>query len=792
MDQRKPTPSQRENKVPSPIEDQAKDEDSEEMTPTSEEETASKEETGSQSQTPFELIKFKTSSGLKKLRGSISSWRKSAATDVAEENKKQTSLSRPKVVKHVIDGERSQSKRHYSKGNESQLSLDSNSEFDNFQEKTQPSNKTIALATEPYCKKQHSSPTSRPNSRQPVPEKDNVVRTDNVLQSEYSETLNIQRPLVSTSHTPSIPPPVPPRRPKDHIFEQEVQQPQSNNQAELVASNFPKTVAPQTNQVTLSQSFNIQQENNLKEIAVPLFGSNVGFNTNTDVQSGPVVGQDRALSHLNHNTQFEEFHISRSKVPELNDSDSQKDFGEKEMSQEVFATNPFLNEHAQSPEGCHSLNPENAFYTKAPPPFYRGNIIQDPDSPPVLTVHQTHRQGRSTDSKLNDPTNGVVTNSDQLHLANIPQDASSPLRPDAVEELQTQAPTKYQPHISSISHIQTNLIMNSLDRTLENSKSIGPMKQFQQRDANWRTAVQLKPSYKNNVDEHLNQQMGRGQTFPYYTAPQKPAPTPPPVRSTIVQYPGPLKGYTAPSAPSWSNAYPPPLPPPPPPRLLAPTEQVLPPSYLNYDGSEPRPYMPTTEPIPRKTVGLSFLNTIRLWSENLSRKMRSSSDQSKPSTMSGFGGLVSSSQWKTRLFLGTSTRHFSSLSAAAGSQDAPGSPVDPKKASGVWIFQPSVSQSNVSMEDKGRNHGGDNIPENLFGEDVYKICVIQMACCCCWPIGLASRFLSSTVYRDNRQPTHAFIHTMAANQTWYALLLGISLYFFLFVFTLSLLTVRSS
>ncbi|GFN77059.1 sperm acrosomal protein fsa-acr.1 [Plakobranchus ocellatus] len=279
---------------------------------------------------------------------------------------------------------------------------------------------------------------------------------------------------------------------------------------------------------------------------------------------------------------------------------------------------------------------------------------------------------------------------------------------------------------------------------------------------------EYKNSEPQSVSSHIN--------------PTRPAPLPPSVHTTIVQYPGPIRGYTVNTGQS-SKAYPPPLPPPPIYRSsLTPPVAASLPRHLSYE-TEPRPYMPTTEPLPqaarRATPSLA-------WARGLFSRSWSSSQQARSSLTSGLGGLTSGVQWKPAIFRDSSRREFFSLSTSPStSHNSPSSPVDTKRASGTWrhpSYRVWVHSQESPDHDKGSNEA-----ECLFAEDLYKYALVQFACCCCWPIGLASRFLTATILRKKQRPVEVCIHTMGRELSWCALLMGISMYFVLIIFIFSLI-----
>ena len=81
------------------------------------------------------------------------------------------------------------------------------------------------------------------------------------------------------------------------------------------------------------------------------------------------------------------------------------------------------------------------------------------------------------------------------------------------------------------------------------------------------------------------------------------------------------------------------------------------------------------------------------------------------------------------------------------------------------MYNPQINnqqtRSEECVDDTARGKHKDNVAERLFGKDIYKFCLVEMACCCCWPIGLASRILSSTVSNDRINEQHLMIISTA-------------------------------
>ncbi|GFR64143.1 hypothetical protein ElyMa_000172600 [Elysia marginata] len=751
MDPGMPKPGGNDRQVPSNAEDQVNDESKEDLSATSEELTPCSEETSSQSQNPFKVFKVKTSTGLKKLRGNLSPWRKSAVplsvggSKAAQTDKADQASSRSANVAQ------SKSLRH-----ESQLSEQTNTS-DGLTE-------TFAVAQEPYCEAQPNCATTKQSNNltlkaiQPVLAKENLGQTEHLLQYQGSAQSAFKHPQVPTSQTPETtslyPPAVPPRRSKTQDRQQEVQCLQDIKPTGLINSSLlpPEVLLPQTVHFNPAQSNSSEKVSIARGVTEP---SVVYFKKSIEVETGLKI-ENGGLDYPETNQTREEPYLSKDK---LHNKGKNKGVVREERPQKERSPSSVLN-----------------------------NDCQDQQPPPVLSVHQMSTrvepgvQMRVVDASVftvqNDVTGGQVTPSSLYPHATLQS-----MKPDpAKEALKLTSPRRPVPNPAIIS--QSTALDHPNRPYFENTKTTPHAPG---------TVAQLNVSALDDIrPDHINGKLCQNQTSPHQTgfAPQRPAPKPPSVRSTIVQYPGPLKGYTD-SLPSWDRTQPPPLPPPPPPRTVIPAvPPAVPPRYMYYDDTEPRPYMPTTEPIPHNSGGVSFLSSMReKWR---ARKTGSTSGgQLRSSAMPGLGGLVSSISWKTSLLSNSVRRQFSSLTTSSGSHDSPGSPVDTKKTNSAWVFQPSKLHSDESVSDKERGRVKDNVSEFLFGEDIYKICLVQMACCCCWPIGLASRILASTVFQDRRRPSEVFIHTMAEYQSWCALLLGISFYLFFFVFTLSLLAVRT-
>ncbi|KAK3790251.1 hypothetical protein RRG08_034815 [Elysia crispata] len=667
---------------------------------------ASNEERPSQWQSTFNIIKGKTSTGLNKLRGSLSAWRREENSVFREGAGSEVGEIEPSTNKNTTVSYSEESTHGKQISEQNEISKDWGLGFDHqalhdFQGTSQTINKSMSINKEPHRGPQSESPMTTLTEMQtpvslktahwvlgkhrmapqeptqgPKPICIPPSPVSRHLGEEPKDVVTIQQPVSPLS------PSVPPRHRNDSYtnvtdIQQTVSGQQVLNQSETIATNLLAreaefsnrnlTKASPTEKVTLAR--------------VDVMYSKVhytDFNTGLqNIKEGPIAGIKRDRTNYHPSTCYAQ-HPAQCATPMSHTCEAREGDEEERPQDDAVSTHPTKDKHGP----------------KSPFSFHTDHVGRDPCSPPIISVHNV------------------------------------------------------------------NIVAEPLQRRV--FESAPPVARS-----------------------------GAASTLSHHITPNRPAPKPPTVRSTVAQYPGPLKGYTV-SAARGTEAYPPPLPPPPPPRNLTPSAPPPPPRYMYYDTNEPRPYMPTTEPLPHKTEGASFLNNLRGgWKDSLFSTRKAGPTSEQPDAASGPGSFVFTVPWMSSMFRHPTSRQFSNLSTSTGSIDSPTPPVDPKRSSKVWIFSSSKTRSEECVDDTARGKHKDNVAERLFGKDIYKFCLVEMACCCCWPIGLASRILSSTMLQGRRRPSEMVIHTMAQQQSWYALLLGISFYFFFLVFTLSLLTVRA-
>ena len=592
------------------------------------------------SQNRFDLIKAKTSTGLKKLRSSLGAWRREESVDSTGEPKSRTSNTEPSAGKARDDSstEKSDQEKQTSKQSEYpkvwDLSFDSQAP-QSLPAVSRPVRDSFTVDTEsreaqPKPTRPRPgdvrSPASLSTAQRFLEEKNPTTPFKYVPQREILP-LSLPLPAVPQhKKDPKViqqalspqPPRVPPRPPpRDWVDPLQIQHSALvgrhvlEEAGQVVVDSLTQEVS-----FTPANPDNTLSSNSLERVVTCKDGIHLSTAHQSDlnpkmqdVEIGSPTGiaQDKTDDQRQSKNK-EAFYFANGVSINLQTEDKKKGLDKKEIGYEGIAPSPPSNRQTQNQikrvplnAGC-DVNSQSPLYS----PFGHGR--RDQSSPPVLKVHSKQKRIEPSQKRVIEVNHYVLYDESTSKLP-VPSGTAQerPLPSPKFEPIQETAGSVSLKYENS----RPTKLLAEAQSVLEPSHKLSTPRRsgHPQRDTLSGSIPKPGAPSQNAAEDQCIEEQPKARAVSHHIIPNRPAPKPPSVRSTVVQYPGPMKGYTV-SATGATEAHPPPLPPPPLSlRPSAPPVPSPPPRYKYYDVTEPSPYMPTTEPLPEKARGVSPLGS---------------------------------------------------------------------------------------------------------------------------------------------------------------------------------------